>query len=509
MRYFLGIDIGTSGTKSLLIDEEGKPVTSNTQTYPLSTPRPLWAEQEPEDWWNAVIQSVRAVLLSANIKGDEIAGIGLSGQMHGSVFLDAAGQVIRPAILWCDQRTQAECDWITAQAGEENLPEYISNPVLTGFTAPKIVWLRNNEPEAYARVKQVLLPKDYIRFKLTGVYATEVSDASGTALLDVKNRRWSQPMLDAAQIPSLWMPECYESQEVSGTISQEVSSLTGLATGTPVVGGGGDQAAGAVGAGIVKTGIDSSTIGTSGVVFAFSDEPASDPKMRVHTLCHAVPGKWHTMGVILSAGGSLRWLRDTFYQPEGVVGRTIGEDPYNLMALGAAKVPAGSEGLIFLPYLTGERTPYPDPYARGVFFGATLRHDRSYFARAVLEGVAYAMNDTFEIFKELGVEINEVRASGGGAKSAIWRQIQADITGYAHKTLGIDEGPALGVALLAAVGTGRFATVADACAAAINTVDTSEPNPHNHATYRKYYGIYQSLYPTLKSTFKAVSDIVE
>lgn len=507
MRYFLGIDIGTSGTKSLLIDENGLPVAANTQTYPLSTPRPLWAEQSPEDWWEGAVTSVRVVLAESGIKGEQIAGIGLSGQMHGSVFLDAKGDVLRPAILWCDQRTQAECDWITAQAGAGNLAEYIGNPVLTGFTAPKIVWLRNNEPETYAKVAQVLLPKDYIRYRLTGVYATEVSDASGTALLDVKNRRWSQPMLAAVQIPPGWMPECYESQEVSGKISPEIASLTGLSAGTPVVGGGGDQAAGAVGTGIVRTGIVSSVLGTSGVVFAYADSPAVDSKMRVHTFCHAVPGKWHTMGVILSAAGSLRWLRDTFFQPEVVVAKSSGDDAYNLITKAASTVPAGAEGLIFLPYLSGERTPYPDPYARGVFFGATLRHDRRHFARAVLEGVAYAMNDTFEIFREIGVPIDEVRASGGGAKSPVWRQIQADVTGKAHRTLGIDEGPALGAALLAAVGTGSFPSVADACAAAIKTVDSSAPNPAHQATYRKYYDVYRSLYPALKSAFHDVSVI--
>ncbi len=340
MAYYLGLDIGTSGTKALLITEAGLPVASDTQEYPLFTPRPLWAEQNPEDWWQAVVTTTRNVLAKANVRGEEIAGIGLSGQMHGSVFLDKDNNVLRPALLWCDQRTQAECDWITAQVGRENLVKYISNPVLTGFTAPKIVWLRNHEPDVYAQVVKVLLPKDYIRYKLTGVHATEVSDASGTALLDVANRRWSQEVLDAAGIPRSFMPECAESVEITGHVHAEAAGLTGLAAGTPVAGGGGDNAAGAVGSGIVETGVVFSTVGTSGVVFAYSDTPATDPKLRVHTFCHAVPGKWHTMGVVLSAGGSLRWLRDTFFQPEGVVGRTIGEDPYTLMAAGAAACPA-------------------------------------------------------------------------------------------------------------------------------------------------------------------------
>jgi xylulokinase len=354
----------------------------------------------------------------------------------------------------------------------------------------------------------VLLPKDYIRFKLTGVHATEVSDASGTALLDVANRRWSQEVLDAAGIPRSFMPECAESIEITGQVHAEAAALTGLAIGTPVAGGGGDQAAGAVGSGIVETGVVSSTVGTSGVVFAYSDTPATDPKLRVHTFCHAVPGKWHTMGVVLSAGGSLRWLRDTFFQPEGVVGRTIGEDPYNLMAEGARHVPAGSEGLIFLPYLTGERTPYPDANARGTFFGITLRHGRQHFARSVFEGVAYALNDTFQIFEEIGVPITQVRASGGGAKSPVWRQIHADVTGHPHVTLSVDEGPALGAALLAAVGTGAYATVAEACHAAIQTVAETQPNAEAHAAYQKYYDVYQALYPALKEQFAAVSAVV-
>ena len=499
--YYLGLDIGTSGTKALLISADGKPTATATAEYPLSTPRPQWAEQDPIDWWNAVCAVTREVIAKAGIDGGAIAGVGLSGQMHGSVFLDKRGDVIRPAILWCDQRTQAECDWITAQAGAGNLARLIGNPVLTGFTSPKIVWLRNHEPAAYAAVEKVLLPKDYVRYRLTGAFATEVSDASGTALFDVANRRWSTEMLDACGIPASWMPESAESVEVTGHISAEAAALTGLAAGTPVVGGGGDQAAGAVGSGIVESGIVSSTVGTSGVVFAFADTPAVDPGLRVHTFCHAVPGKWHTMGVVLSAGGSLRWLRDTFYTAEYAAGP---DDIYKVIVDEAASVDAGAEGLIFLPYLTGERTPHPDPDARGVFFGITLRHSRPHFARAVLEGVAYALNDTFEIFNDIGVEMNQVRASGGGAKSPVWRQIHADVTGRTHVTLNIDEGPALGVALLAAVGTGAYASVADACRAVIRTTDACDPSTST-ATYRRHYGVYRALYPALKDQFQAVS----
>ncbi len=507
MAYFLGLDIGTSGVKALLITEAGQAAASDTQEYPLYTPQPQWAEQDPEDWWRGTVRATQNVLAKAGVRGEEIAGIGLSGQMHGSVFLDKDNNVLRRALLWCDQRTQGECDWITAQVGQENLVEYVANPVLTGFTAPKIVWLRNHERETYDQVVKVLLPKDYIRFKLTGVHATEVSDASGTALLDVKNRRWSREVLDAAEIPYSFMPECAESIEITGHVHTEAAALTGLALGTPVAGGGGDNAAGAVGSGVVETGLVSSTVGTSGVVFAYSDTPATDPKLRVHTFCHAVPGKWHTMGVSLSAGGSLRWLADTFFQPEGVVSRTTGGDRYALMADGAARVPAGSEGLIFLPYLTGERTPYPDAEARGVFFGMTLRHKREHFTRAVMEGVAFALNDSLQIFGELGIPITQVRAGGGGAKSAVWRQIHADVTGQAHVTLAVDEGPALGAALLAAVGTGAYQSVADACAATVQTASVTEPDPMNRTKYAEYYAVYQALYPALKSQFAAISAI--
>jgi len=495
MNYFLGIDIGTSGTKVLLVDENGIKVSSETVEYPLSTPQPLWAEQDPELWWTATVRATRDTLHKTGVASGSIAGVGLSGQMHGSVFLDQRGSVLRPAILWCDQRTSAQCDWLTKAVGQENLVKHIGNPFLTGFTAPKIVWLRDNEPDVYAKVAKVLLPKDYIRYKLTGTFATEVSDASGTALFDVANRRWSKEVLAASDIPESWMPECFESTVVSGHITSEAASDTLLQPGTPVVGGGGDQAAGAVGCGVVETGVVSSTIGTSGVVFAFSDKPATDPLLRIHTFCHAVPDKWHVMGVQLSSGGSLRWLRDTFFPGT----------KYPDLTLGAKKIPAGSEGLIFLPYLTGERTPYPDPFARGDYFGITLRHNKDHFVRSTMEGVSYGLRDQFEIFKELGVEINQVRSSGGGADSPLWNQINASITGYEHVTLAVNEGPALGAALLAAVGTGQFATVADACLSAVKTTGSIKPDEDDVKTYNKYYPVFHSLYPALKEQFETVS----
>lgn len=510
MQYLLGIDIGTSGTKALLINasRDGEVVASCTKTYPLYTPKPLWAEQEPEDWWQATIAAIRQIIDESGIDAKQIKGIGLSGQMHGSVFLDGANQVLRPAILWCDQRTQAECDWIMNTVGRERTVELISNPVLTGFTAGKIIWLRNHEPEVYAQVKKVLLPKDYIRLKLTGEFATEVSDASGTALFNVTKRDWAWEMLDTIGIPADWMPKAYESPEVSGKINAEAAALTGLKAGTPVVGGGGDQAAGAVGNGIVEPGIISSTVGTSGVVFAFADKPVVDPGLRVHTFCHAVPGKWHVMGVMLSAGGSLRWYRDTFACQEQGVARALDLDPYELMNAEAAKVCPGSEGLIFLPYLTGERTPYPDPHARGVFFGITLRHDRGHFVRSVLEGVAYGLRDSFGILDAMGVPITQVRASGGGARSELWRQIQADVTGHDHVTINIDEGPALGVALLAGVGAGVYPSVEKACRSVIKVASTTKADGKTKKTYDKFYPIYQSLYQSLKGEFGKVADAV-
>ena len=508
MAYLLGVDIGTSGTKTILIDETGRVHARATLEYPLYAPKPQWSEQDPNDWWLATCGTIKQVLETAGIAPREVNGIGLSGQMHGSVFLDENGEVLRHALLWNDQRTQVECDWITETVGRERVVELISNPVLTGFTAGKIVWLRNHEPATYARVKKVLLPKDYIRYKLTGEYATEVSDASGTALFNVKKREWAEEMLDTVGIPRDWMPRCYESPEVSGRITAQAAALTGLAPGTPVVGGGGDQAAGAVGNGIVETGIVSSTVGTSGVVFAFSDQPVVDPALRLHTFCHAVPGKWHLMGVMLSAGGSLQWYRDAYCQPEKVVAGALGRDPYELICAEAGRAPVGSEGVIFLPYLTGERTPYPDANARGVLFGLTRRSDRSHISRAILEGVAYGLRDSFAIMEEMQLPIRQVRASGGGAKSSIWRQIQTDVTGYTHVTINVDEGPALGVALLAGVGTGVYDSVEEACHATIKVQDETYVCVPNHAAYNRFHAVYQSLYAHLKSDFSAIAEIV-
>jgi xylulokinase len=505
MAYLLGIDIGTSGAKVLAIDESGKVAARSSREYSLHTPRPLWAEQNPHDWWDAACQCLREI--TQRISAEEILGIGVSGQMHGLVMLDANGEVLRPAILWCDQRTQEQCDFITEKVGADLLVEETCNPVLTGFTAPKIVWARDNEPEIFARARMHLLPKDYLRFKLTGGFATEVSDASGTSLLNVPGRRWSTPVLDALEIPLEHLPQVYESQEVSGHISAEGAEATGLKIGTPVVGGGGDQAAGAIGNGIVQSGVISVTTGTSGVVFAQADSPEVDPALRVHTFCHAVPNKWHVMGVMLSAGGSLRWYRDTLCASEAQVAQIMGVDVYEIIAREAAGAPEGSEGLLFLPYLTGERTPHPDPNARGAFIGLTVRHTKAHLARAVMEGVAFGLRDSLEILKSMNVSIGNVRASGGGVRSELWRQIQADIFGLPLSVMAADEGPALGAALLAGVGAGLYRTVEEACSTVVKITGSTHPQTAAAATYEKYYEVYRALYPALKTHFADLSGL--
>ncbi len=507
MAYLIGMDVGTTGAKALLIDGSGAVRASATSEYPMYTPRPQWAEQDPHDWWRAAVDALRRLLQHAGVKGEEIDAIGLTGQMHGMVMLDAKGEVLRPCIMWNDQRTAAQCEWIMSTVGRERFLELTLNPALPGFTAPKIIWTRENEPEVYAQAAQVLLPKDYIRYRLTGVYATEVSDASGTVLLDVSQRRWSEPVLEALGIPPSWLPQVVESPTITGRITAEVAELTGLKAGTPVVGGGGDQAASGVGTGIVEPGLVSVTMGTSGVVFAYTEEPSRDPEGRLHTFCHAVPHKWHVMGVTLSAGGSFRWFRDALGLEERNVARLTDVDTYEILTAEAAQAPAGCEGLLFLPYLTGERTPYADANARGSFVGLTLRHDKRHLVRAVLEGVAYSLRDCIELFRDLAIPVNQVRAVGGGARSLVWRQIIADVFGAELVTINVTDSTAFGAALLAGVGAGTFASVPEACAQTIRIVDRVEPIAANEAIYNEYYPVYRSLYRSLKPASDAVAAI--
>ncbi len=493
---WLGIDVGTGGSRALLIDEAGAVKHAHTVAHrEMTMERPLWAEQDPDDWWSASARAIQGVLHEAGVEGGQVQGIGLSGQMHGSVLLDADGRVIRPALIWCDQRSQSQVDAINAKVGLENILAYTANPVLTGFTLPKLLWVRDHEPFNYERVRHLLLPKDYLRYKLTGEFASEVSDASGTALFDVVKRTWSREMALALGLDASILPRVYESAEVTGLVSAEAAKATGLKAGTPVVGGGGDQAASAVGNGIVSPGIVSCTIGTSGVVFAHLDAPNFDPLGRVHTFCHAVPGKWHVMGVTQGAGLSLQWFRNQL--APGV--------SYDELMAEAATAPACSEGLTWMPYLMGERTPHLDALARGGWVGLTNSHRRAHLVRSVVEGVSYSLKDCLMLLHELGVEPATVRLSGGGAKSPFWRQLLANVFATRVSTLASQEGSAYGAALLAAVGTGAYASVGEACAAAIREVEVREPEPVASATYQKGYGLYRSLYPAMKPLFGRMS----
>ncbi|MBP7690718.1 MAG: xylulokinase [Anaerolineales bacterium] len=497
MSLFLGLDIGTTGAKALLADDHGRILATATAEYPLSAPQPLWSEQDPADWWHGAQTALRAVVAQAGADVTAIAGLGLTGQMHGSVFLDAAGQVIRPALLWNDQRTAAECAEITARVGAARLIEIAGNPALTGFQAPKIVWLRNHEPENYARVAQVLLPKDYIRWRLTGAAGADAADAAGTLLLDLRARDYSAEILDKLDIPRAWLPRVYEGPEVTGHVLPEVAAALGLPAGLPVIAGGGDNAAAAVGTGIVRAGVISSSLGTSGVIFAHADEIALDPRGRLHTFCHSVPGRYHLMAVTLSAGGAFRWLRD-------VLGRAAS---YAEMTAAAVGVPAGAEGLLFLPYLTGERTPHLDPLARGAFVGLTARHTQAHLIRAVMEGVVFSLRDGVEIMRALGVPITQVRATGGGGRSPLWRQMQADIYGAEVVSLAAEEGPAYGAALLAGVGTGAFKTVEDAVERCVTIAGRTVPDAAAQAKYEAVYQIYTGVYDQVRELSHVLAQV--
>lgn len=508
MALLCGIDIGTSATKILLCRPDGRVLSTASAEYPVYAPRPGWSEQEPDDWWQASVKGITTACRRARVKPSAITAIGLSGQMHGSVFVDRNGKSLRRALLWNDQRTAAECAEIEKRAGgRKRLIDMVSNVALTGFTAPKILWVRKHDPKTYEKTARILLPKDYIRLRLTGEYASEVSDAAGTLLLDVKNRKWHNGLLGKLDIDTDLMPELYESPDVTGTISAGVAKETGLKEGTPVVGGAGDQPAGAVGNGIVRSGIVSATMGTSGVVYAHADEHVPNPEGNLQSFCHAVPGKWCVFGCMLSAGGSFQWLRDTLFAAEVQKLRGKGKDPgliYPNLIKEAAAVSPGAEGLLFLPYLTGERCPYPDPDARGAWIGLTVRHKRAHMIRAVLEGITFGMRDQIEIMRSRGLKITEVRASGGGALSPFWRQVQADVYNAKVVTINTQQGGALGVALLAGVGTGVYSSVPEACMAAIKVTETLKPHRQTSSMYDELYKTYRSLYHSLSGSFAAL-----
>ncbi len=502
MSVYLGIDVGTSGTKSLVCRADGTVLATATAEHPIFHPQPGWSEQSPDDWWTSSVESARAALQLSKVKGDEVRGIGLSGQMHGSVFLDKSHKVLRPALLWNDQRTAQECQEIERLAGgRAGLIQMVSNPAFTGFTAPKILWVRNHEPRIYDQISQVILPKDYIRLRLTGELATEVSDASGTLLLDVAARKWHAGLLGKLQIDTQLLPRCVESAEMTGVVTAQAAELLGIAQGVPVVGGAGDQAASAVGNGIVSPGVISSTLGTSGVVFAYAERPETHPEGKVHTMCHAVRGAWHQMGVVLSAGGSLQWFRNQLCQDLRDQAAREGVDAYDLLFEGIKQSSLGAEGLRFLPYLTGERHPYSDPYARGAWVGLTVRHTRNHLARAVVEGITFALRDCLEVMRGLGVEARQVRLSGGGARHPYWRQMQANIFGQTVAQINAQEGPAFGVALLAMAGTGAYQSVPEACAATIRVTEELQPQQLEMEQYQRAYHHYRRLYPLLAESF--------
>ncbi len=497
MTCFLGIDASTTATKALLMNPEGEVLGVASSEYTYATPQPMWTEQHPGLWWQATVEAIRRVFSESRVNPSDVKGVGLTGQMHGLVLLDGAGEVLRPAILWNDQRTGAECDEIRAYLGKEQLIQITGNDALTGFTAPKILWVRNNEPEIFAQVKQILLPKDYVRFKLTGEYATDKAGGAGTLLFDVRVRDWSRTVIDALGIDPAWLPPTFEGTEVTGYVTAAAAGATGLPAGTPVMGGGGDQAAAAVGTGAVSEGIVSLSLGTSGVVFASVDRPIIEPEGRLHAFCHAVPGKWHLMGVMLSAGGSLRWYRETLAP----------ETDFEGLIQPAAGIQPGGDGLLFLPYLTGERTPHPDPLARGAFVGLTVRHTRPHLTRAVLEGVAFGLRDSFELMKEIGVaDITQVRVTGGGVKSSLWRQILADVLDVELVMVKASEGAAYGAAVLAATGAGAFSDVAAACAKVTKFTGSTPPGPAS-AIYHELYPLYRRLYPALRPSFNAVAQV--
>lgn len=507
MEYMIGIDLGTSGTKAVLFNRDGEVCAQATVEYPLYQPQNGWAEQDPDDWWHASVETIRRVVTESGVNPGDIKGLGVSGQMHGLVMLDESGKVLRRAIIWCDQRTAQECAELTELVGAERLVQITANPAMTGFTASKILWVRRHEPENYAKCAHILLPKDYVRYKLSGDFATEVSDASGMQLLDVPNRCWSTEVLQKLDIDPGLLGKVYESAEITGTVTEEAAKLTGLKAGTPIAGGAGDNAAAAVGTGVVRDGTAFTTIGTSGVAYAHTDHLMIDPRGRVHTFCSAVPGAWHVMGVTQGAGLSLRWFRDNFCGAEKETAAAMGKDPYYLMDQEAAQSPIGCNRLLYLPYLMGERTPHLDPDCRGVFFGLSAMHTKRDLLRAVMEGVTFSQRDSVEILRGMGVTINEMLACGGGGTSPLWRQMLADVYNCPVKTVQSSEGPALGAAILAGVGAGLYPSVQEACDRLIKKNPAQGPIPENVPKYEKLYQVYTSLYPALRNEFKKLAEL--
>jgi len=496
----MGIDVGTGGTRVVIIDASGRAIASATEDHhPFDSPAVGWAEQQPDDWWRAAQLAIRKALRDSKVSLAQIVCVGFSGQMHGAVMLDGAGKVVRPALIWCDVRTQKQCDDLTAQIGRERLIEFTANPALANFTLTKLLWVRENEPETWRRVRSIMLPKDYVRLKLTGKAATDVADASGTLLLDVAHRKWSVEMLSATGLDFSILPELYESPAICGEISAAGAEASGLAAGTPVVAGAGDQSAGALGLGVVAPGTVHATIGTSGVVFASTDRPTTDPHGRLHTFCHAMPNRWHVMGVTQAAGLSLRWFRDNFFQEP--IDR--GGDAYVQMISEAEKAPVGSEQLLWAPYLMGERTPHLDATVRGALIGLTASHTRAHVIRAILEGVAFSLKDTFAILEEMGIPVGDVRLGGGGARSRLWRRVQAEVYGRVVQIVATEEGPAYGAAILAGVGAGLWPSVELACAAVVRVAECVEPDPENVAILAAQYARYRRIYPAMKSIYSS------
>jgi len=508
MAYYLGIDVGTSATKALVMNERGRVLGTASGEHRISAPRPSWSEQDPEDWWRATVKAVRAAVAKAGVDGARVAGIGLSGQMHGLVCMGDSGKALRPSIIWNDQRTAEEAARIeSAAGGRKGLIKLVGNVAMTSFTLTKLLWVRKHEPRVYDRIRQILLPKDYVRYRLTGEYAGDVSDMSGTLLLDQRRRDWSAAALSLFEIDRDILPPVYESHEITGTLTNGVARRLGLAAGTPVVGGAGDQPAGAVGNGVVRAGLVSATMGTSGVVFVHSPGYVTDPRGRVQTFCAAVAGQYCMFGCVLAAGGSFQWFRNALGAAEVAGAKAKGVDPYDLLTRQAAKAPAGCEGLIWLPYLTGERTPHADPMARACWIGIHSRTTRNELVRSVMEGATFAMNDVLTVLRGRGVKARQIRLSGGGARSAFWRQMQADIYGSTCATVRTEEGPAYGAAILAAVGTGAYPSVPAACRQIVKVTRTVRPIARNKRAYAKSYEEYRRLSPALKEEFPRLATL--